>query len=374
MPTPKQNESKQDFLKRCTSELIESEGREADQAFAMCNSYWDENNTSRPIMELCAPVTLAKTSADKTEKKQFLITAYTGKVFDTWFGKVIFDIAGMKTKKKMPILREHARDRIVGYGEAYKDDDNKNFFVKGEFSQRTEDAREVYELAAEGYPWQASVAVWARKIRILESDKESTVVNGQDINGPIEIWTESDVGETSFVTLGRDDNTAAITLAEKAERRPVVVESSEINLIDHSNETEDIIMSEEKKTELTLESLKNQAPELLAGIEDAAFQKGKSEGIAVERQRVTELLEAGADESETRKAIDAGIDAAEAYKQFYFSEKKKRAEGLKDMQEQATDPQGQESRQEEADNTPEKTPIQLRREWRPASGPTAQAK
>jgi hypothetical protein len=322
MPNPKKNEAKQDFLTRCTKELIEGEGRLADQAFVMCNAFWDDTKGERAVLELSAPVELLAKNKDAAGgKKQFMITAYTGKPFQTWRGPIIFDISGMQTKEKMPILREHARDRIVGFGESFKDKDNSNLFVKGEFSETTEDAREVKDLAIEGYPWQASVAVWARKVKILENEKAKETVNGQEVIGPAEIWTESDVGEVSFVTLGRDDNTAAITFSEKAEKTPVIIESNSQIDVNH-NETEGIIMGQE----FTLEILKESAPDLLAEIEDKAFQAGRQNGIDDERARVVEILEADADEVESKKAIEAGTPAADAYKQFYQAEKSKRAE------------------------------------------------
>jgi hypothetical protein len=368
MPNPKKNEAKQDFLTRCTKELIEGEGRLADQAFAMCNAFWDDTKGERAVLELSAPVELLAKNKDAAGgKKQFMITAYTGKPFQTWRGPIVFDISGMQTKEKMPILREHARDRIVGFGESFTDKDNSNLFVKGEFSETTEDAREVKDLAIEGYPWQASVAVWARKVKILENEKAKETVNGQEVIGPAEIWTESDVGEVSFVTLGRDDNTAAITFSEKAEKTPVIIESNSQIDVNH-NETEGIIMGQE----FTLEILKESAPDLLAEIEDKAFQAGRQNGIDDERARVVEILEADADEVESKKAIEAGTPAADAYKQFYQAEKSKRAEGLTELEQEATAPQGQD---EPSDEQPavEKSDEELRREWRPEMGPAAQA-
>ena len=363
MPKPNKGESKQDFLGRCTTELIKSEGRQSDQAFAMCNAFWDSSSNERPVMELSAPVELAK--SPKRGTKQFLITAYTGQPLDTGFGPLVFDIRGMKTKAKMPILREHGRDRIVGFGESFKDD--SNLFVKGEFSQKTEDAKEVHDLAIEGYPWQASVAVWPRKIKVLENKKARETVNGQEIQGPAEIWTESDVGEVSFVTLGRDDNTAAITLSEKAEWMPVIIENA-VEFNANQQDKEQNNMADEIK--FTLELFKEKAPELLAEIEDKAFQSGREMGREEERLRVTELLEADADFDETKKAIDSGIDSAEAYKVFYKAEKAKRAEGLAKMAEEATQSQGQEEPAEEQPKE-DKTPAQLRREWKPLVGPKA---
>lgn len=368
MPKPNKNESKQDYLKRCTTELIEQENRDADQAFAMCNAFWDEDKSLRAPLSLNAPIQLSQLSDKSEDIRQFFITAYTGQEYQPFWGNpIIFEISGMKTKKKMPILREHTRDRIVGQGESFIDDDKKIFMVKGNFSKKTQDAKEVLALADEGYPWQASIGVSARKIQVLENEKAKSVVNGKEVIGPLEIWTESNVDEVSFVTLGADDNTAAITLSEpenKKRSRKVSIELIK-GTINNNITMEDESMSDET---LTLEFLKEKNPELLADIEDKAFQAGKNEGVDLERIRIVELLEADADELETLNAIKNGIDAAEAYKQFYVAEKSKRAEGLKQLQQEATEPQGQEEPIEEQPK-PEKTKTQLRREWMPQSGP-----
>lgn len=40
MPKPKDKETKEEFMKRCIPELI-NEGKEQDQAIAICNSIFD---------------------------------------------------------------------------------------------------------------------------------------------------------------------------------------------------------------------------------------------------------------------------------------------------------------------------------------------
>jgi len=50
MPSPKQDETRQEFLNRCTEYIIEKEDKDADVAYAMCVSIWDkekENNTAK---------------------------------------------------------------------------------------------------------------------------------------------------------------------------------------------------------------------------------------------------------------------------------------------------------------------------------------
>ena len=137
---------------------------------------------------------------------RFELLAYTGRILETRLGSLVFDIAGMKTKSKMPILREHKRDRVVGYGKARND--GRNLYIDGDFSKSSPDGREVLDLAIEGFPWQASVGIWPRKKRRL-SNGTSATINGRNITGPAEIWEESDVGEVSFVAVAADHGTSA---------------------------------------------------------------------------------------------------------------------------------------------------------------------
>ena len=43
MPKPRPDESKDDFISRCMEQLISEENRPQDQAYAMCNSIWEEH-------------------------------------------------------------------------------------------------------------------------------------------------------------------------------------------------------------------------------------------------------------------------------------------------------------------------------------------
>lgn len=43
MPKPRKNETENDFMKRCVPALI-SEGKEQDQAVAICYSYWKDKD------------------------------------------------------------------------------------------------------------------------------------------------------------------------------------------------------------------------------------------------------------------------------------------------------------------------------------------
>jgi len=311
-PKPKKNEAKQDYLKRCTEAQV-ADGVDQRTAFAKCAANLGEDPAT---MVLTAPVQMM--AADDNQKRSFIISAKTGEPIVRWGWATVIDIAGMKTENRMPVLREHKRDRVVGHGQAFKDD-NK-LFVEGDFSEATEDAKEVLALADEGYPWQASIGVWAKKVLTLEAGAYETV-NGIKVKGPADIWTESFVREVSFVTLGADEDTAAIALAE-----------------DYRSFTNN---TDKKENIMNIFELRENHPELVKVVSGEAYDKGKADGIEQERGRVIEILNADADLEQTKTAISVGTLSGDAYKTFFEAEKEKRAKGLQDMANGATMPQGQ---------------------------------
>lgn len=332
MPKPKKNESKQDFLNRCTKEVM-GEGKESDQAYAMCNAYWSDAKSQRQALTLTAPFELVKAEGEE-EAKKFMVTAYTGKLIDLgWYGKLIFDVDGMSAKEKFPVLREHERDRVVGIG-AKAWNDGKNFFIGGDFMTSTRDGREVRDLATQGFPWQASVGIWPVKVKVLKDDKETITVNGEEVRGPVEVWLKSKVGEVSFVSLGADDDTAAIALSDQAVN--VSIERGATTSSTYSLKIENE-PKEDEKMEMNIELLEKEAPELLTQIRQSA----RDEGVKIERERVTAVLEAGADPAVTLQVIKDGVSAEGAFKLFYAAEKAKRATALKELQTQAPQPVGQ---------------------------------
>jgi hypothetical protein len=347
MPKPNKNENKQDFLKRCTAALMQREGEESDRAFGKCNMNWDDSKSQRSVLNLSAPLMLAPDQPG--DQKSFLITAYTGAPVEWfWGGKLIIATAGIKANAKMPILREHARDQVVGHStKAWKN--GVNFLLQGEFSAKTQVGQEVQALAEEGFPWQASIGVWPSKIKILESDKESETVNGQKITGPAEIWLESYVREVSFCALGADDASAAISLTENQTKVPVSIERAGPN------------NKEEEAMPITLQQLEAEAPALLKEIRDKAQAEGAAgikleallaqqpaeaeklrvEGESRERTRVMEILDYEGDAAVTLDAIKSGKNFAEMVKLSRQAEKEGRARSLEVMAKSAPLPLGQ---------------------------------
>ncbi len=103
----------------------------------------------RSIINLRAPIELKGESG--SQNRSFRIEAYTGKAVSSWWGSFVIEIAGIQTKPKVPILREHMRDRIVGWSEK-TEKSLKSIALAGVFSNSTPDGKEVLALADEGFP------------------------------------------------------------------------------------------------------------------------------------------------------------------------------------------------------------------------------
>jgi hypothetical protein len=274
------------------------------------------------------PVQLALTENGEPSDG-FMITAYTGQVIDMGFwGRFVFDLKGMKLAQKIPILREHERDRVVGYSTKTWAE-GANLLLSGKFSGKTQDGREVRELALDGFPWQASIGVWPKKLKVLESEKDTATVNGIEMIGPLEIWTESQVREVSFVALGADGDTAAIALnLQELDKVPVSFERAEKT-------------HEEVPMELTLALLEKDHPALLAEIRAAAINGGFQDGQKEERERVLKILRADGDRELTLAAVEDGSSAEIAFSLFLQAEKDRKLAELEKMRQEAPVSMGQ---------------------------------
>ncbi|MFH0825282.1 MAG: hypothetical protein V2B18_21230 [Pseudomonadota bacterium] len=282
----------------------------------------------RSIVTLRAPIELKGEPGSKN--RQFRIEAYTGKAVTSWWGNFVIDIAGIQTKEKVPILREHMRDRIVGWSEK-TEKSPKAISLAGIFSNATPDGKEVLALADEGFPWQASMGIKPLQIKLLKNADETIEVNGRKFNGPMEIWTKSMLGETSMVAWGADSDTS-MTLLSEGEKLSVDIE----NCIEGAKV-------------MNMEELKAQHPDLYGQVFKlgadsvplaAEIAKAKAEGEQAERTRVTEIMSAKGDAEVTRKAITEGLTAEASFKLFFQAEKTGREKALADMQAGLSDSAG----------------------------------
>jgi hypothetical protein len=231
----------------------------------------ETKNAACTGLSLQAPVRFA---ADRPDGADFVIEAYTGAVVDRCWGKLAIAVDGITARQAIPIFRDHERDRIVGYSQKTWTEDS--FFLSGRFSQTTAHAAEVRALATEGFPWQASIGVMPRAVLRLE-DGETFAVNGQDVRGPAEVWTKSEVFETSFVPLGADDNTHVAVFSRFEEAAPPHQPDPRLE--------EELIMADKEQpaAAITIESLRADHPEIIDELLAA--------GAAEERARIQAVSE-----------------------------------------------------------------------------------
>jgi hypothetical protein len=145
--------------------------------------------------------------------KRFSMTAYTGAAMQVAYYQhpVVIDLAGMKIKAaRKPILRDHNPAQIVGHTDAVRvtDGPTQSLQVTGVISGTGPAAREVVDLAANGFPWQASVGASVDRIEFVERG-QSVNVNGRSFFGPLYVARATELGEVSFVPIGADNNTTA---------------------------------------------------------------------------------------------------------------------------------------------------------------------
>jgi hypothetical protein len=356
--TPQKNESKQNFLNRCTKQKMADENIASDDAFTACNALWSDAENSRAEMTLSFPVALKE---EQNNKRVFQIAAYTGQKVRTWWGDMVIDIAGMSAKKSIPVLREHIRDRVVGHSKKSWNEES-GFYLSGDVSSSTKDGKEVSSLADEGFPWQASVGISAQRVEVLADENTIAMVNGVEMKGPLDIWRESLVHEVSFVALGADDNTAAIVLSDKGNKTDTIWEDTSRTLNDL--EILSTIKNGGNEMVITLAMLEKDAPELLAQIKEAAraevtivnfndqVTEVKNAAVTSERERILAIYtEAHGKETAEKFAAIVKPNASLA-DMLAFAADKAKAEMLVSMTKAAPESLGQGS----GDNTEQAAP------------------
>lgn len=161
-------------------------------------------------------------AGDKPKPRKFNMTAYTGGAMSVGFGyPVVVDLAGASVPRQdVPILRQHDAERIVGHTTAIEVTAQR-IKASGVMSGTGEAAAEVQSLAANGFPWQASIGARVQQMEFV--DRGQTVkVNGQNFNGPINVARKTVLGEISFVPMGADSATSAtVTATATTQGKPV---------------------------------------------------------------------------------------------------------------------------------------------------------
>ncbi len=142
----------------------------------------------------------------------FSMVAYNGGVMVTSGipTPLVVNLAGLDTRgnMKIPILMDHKTTQRVGHSTNVQKTESQ-ITASGPVSAATKFSKEVVESSANGYPWQSSIGATITKARFL-GKKQSEVVNGKTVKGPVLIVDKSVLKEISFVSIGADDSTSAV--------------------------------------------------------------------------------------------------------------------------------------------------------------------
>lgn len=149
----------------------------------------------------------------KPKLRRFSMVAYTGAAMPVGFAwPVVVDLAGMNVPSQgRPILRDHDSTAIVGHTDSIEVSAQR-IKVAGVMSGVGEQAQEVLALAANGFPWQASIGASIERLEFVDRG-ETVKVNGRSFQGPVYVARATTLREVSFVASGADGNTSASVAA-----------------------------------------------------------------------------------------------------------------------------------------------------------------
>jgi hypothetical protein len=165
------------------------------------------------LMESCAANVVTLAGDGDEEKKQFKMLAYSGAEVQMYGERAIFNVAKMKiASQKAPIFRQHDPNRIAGFSTKIEKTGDGQVAMEGVLCPSSDAGREVANLAADGFPWQASVGLSDVRWKFVGKDSTEKC-NGRDIAGPIYIAESSVLRESSFVPLGADGATTGVVMS-----------------------------------------------------------------------------------------------------------------------------------------------------------------
>ena len=150
---------------------------------------------------------IARLSVDSRRKMRGV--AYAGGVLSYFGDNIAIDLDTLKfTGKQIPLLHNHDRDRVVGYGHLMRE--GNALIVEGEMLSN-DHADGIVSAADEGLERQMSVHIESRRTLTRNA---GDVVNGQAITvDEVTVLADGVIREVSFTPTGVDANTSARILS-----------------------------------------------------------------------------------------------------------------------------------------------------------------
>ena len=224
-------------------------------------------------------LSIARLSVD--ERRKMRGVAYAGGVLSYYGDNIAIDLDTLKFNgKQIPLLHNHDRDRVVGYGHLMRE--GNALIVEGEMLSN-EHADGIVSAADEGLEWQMSVYI--ESYRTLTRNA-GDVVNGQAITvDEVTVLADGVIREVSFTPTGVDADTSARILSlslTKPNQEPEMNKELEQQVV---------TLSAEKATlAAENEALKQQLAE-----QARAAKLAQLSALGVEGERATKLAKADDD-------------------------------------------------------------------------------
>ena len=150
---------------------------------------------------------IARLSLDARRKMRGV--AYAGGVLSYFGDNIAIDLDTLKfTGKQIPLLHNHDRDRVVGYGHLMRE--GNALIVEGEMLSN-DHADGIVSAADEGLEWQMSVHIESSRTLTRHA---GDVVNGQALaDDDVLVLSDGVIREVSFTPTGVDADTSARILS-----------------------------------------------------------------------------------------------------------------------------------------------------------------
>lgn len=154
--------------------------------------------------------------ATDTKKRAIRLSLYSGAPVSSFGDQMIIDLSGMSVPTgRVPILRGHDSDKIIGHGKAEKS--ATELAIVGEAFRELPDAQQMETAIDAGFKFQASVGFEILQARWIEKG-DSEEINERTFDGPGLVLSKTKLLEGSVVPMGRDSNTASTLLSANSDR------------------------------------------------------------------------------------------------------------------------------------------------------------
>jgi len=154
----------------------------------------------------CNDLTLKVFTADNGAETGLRLTgtAYGGGIVNYGGQRIVIDISSTRTPEQCPVLLEHDREKRIGIASLSKD--SHHIGLNGSLLKQSPLAQQIATDAQDGFPFELSIGIFNALSEPLPQGSSATV-NGQSVQGPLNIYRNGIIREVSIVTLGADTTT-----------------------------------------------------------------------------------------------------------------------------------------------------------------------